>query len=556
MKTIKAKFLLSSTLLLISTIALGTVGILATHSLTTDMARNEIAALALENHINGDMMHDALRGDVMAAILFSGNSERSKKVADSMLEHAGTFTNMIEANKKLDLPGDIKEALASLQDPLTDYIASTKSQVKLAQENREVALTSLPEFEKKFEKMEAAQAVVFDKVSAFVASSDKEGSGVSSLYNKITLGLAAACAIQVLLTMAFGIAFVVHPMTQVTEDVERLSKGDKGFDIRHKSRRDELGSIAKALQGFKENLIASDKLRDDQENIKRQNEQANKQAMRALADNFENRAGSVINSIGSAATELQSTAESMMQMAEDTSRKSGAVAAASEQATTNVQTVSAATEELSASINEIQSLVQKSTQIINNAVLQTNQTNERVQKLAEAAHKIGSVVNIISDIAAQTNLLALNATIEAARAGEAGKGFAVVASEVKSLAGQTAKATEEITMQINHIQKETLSSAEAIKGITESISNVSQTSVDIFSAVEKQGAATQEIARNVSEAAQGTQEVSGNIVEVNDSAQRTGESASQVLSAAGELARNGEFLKTQVTDFLSDVRGA
>jgi len=177
-----------------------------------------------------------------------------------------------------------------------------------------------------------------------------------------------------------------------------------------------------------------------------------------------------------------------------------------------------------------------------------------VKSLAEAAAKIGDVVRLINDIAGQTNLLALNATIEAARAGEAGKGFAVVASEVKTLATQTARATEEIAAQVRAIQDATQSSVLAIQGIAQTINRVNEISTAIASAVEEQGAATQEISRNVQQAAQGTTEVSANIGTVTQVAQETGSAASQLLASAGELAKNGTLLKSQVDDFLREVR--
>jgi methyl-accepting chemotaxis protein len=179
-----------------------------------------------------------------------------------------------------------------------------------------------------------------------------------------------------------------------------------------------------------------------------------------------------------------------------------------------------------------------------------------VQGLTVAAEKIGNVVQIISGIAGQTNLLALNATIEAARAGDAGKGFAVVASEVKALATQTARATEEIALQIKTIQEATQSSAQLIRGIAETIGLVDGVATAIAAAVEQQGAATQEIARNVLQASQGTQEVSSSIGSVSQAAQETGAAAAQMLASAAELSQNGEVLKTQMDLFLQEVRAA
>jgi methyl-accepting chemotaxis protein len=131
--------------------------------------------------------------------------------------------------------------------------------------------------------------------------------------------------------------------------------------------------------------------------------------------------------------------------------------------------VASATEEMASSVNEISRQVQESANIANEAVEQARETNQRVGELAKAAARIGDVVELINTIAGQTNLLALNATIEAARAGEAGRGFAVVASEVKALAEQTAKATGEISLQINGIQAATKEAVGAIKNIGDTI---------------------------------------------------------------------------------------
>ncbi|WP_298967195.1 methyl-accepting chemotaxis protein, partial [uncultured Roseibium sp.] len=141
-----------------------------------------------------------------------------------------------------------------------------------------------------------------------------------------------------------------------------------------------------------------------------------------------------------------------------------------------------------ASIQEIAQQVNRTMEIVDKATSSAQSTNHQVSGLAEAAQKIGDVVNLISDIAGQTNLLALNATIEAARAGEAGRGFAVVASEVKQLAEQTAKATEEISLQISGIQTSTNEAATAIDEIATTMEEVNSFTTNIASAVEEQDA--------------------------------------------------------------------
>jgi methyl-accepting chemotaxis protein len=246
----------------------------------------------------------------------------------------------------------------------------------------------------------------------------------------------------------------------------------------------------------------------------------------------------------------------MTSIAERTAHQAQAVSAATEEASSNVQTVASAGEELSASIQEISRQLSQATQITGEAVTMAGQTDDQVQGLVKAVEKIGDVVRLISDIAGQTNLLALNATIEAARAGEAGKGFAVVASEVKSLATQTAKATEEITGQIQAIQNATQGSVDSIRAITGVIGKINEISSSISAAVEEQGSATQEIARNVQQAAAGTQEVANNVQGVNASADETGTAAGQVLSAAEQLARQSDALRGDVSRFLEGIRAA
>jgi methyl-accepting chemotaxis protein len=345
---------------------------------------------------------------------------------------------------------------------------------------------------------------------------------------------------------------ITKPLGSIIGVMSELTKGNLKVEVAGQDRRDEVGSVSKAVAIFKDGLVEAERLRAEQQAEQdRQIERGRK--LEASVAEFDRTVTEVVGSVSAAATELQATAQSMSATAEQTSRQSAAVAAASDETTQNVQTVASATEELSASIGEITSQVTESTRIVGDAVIQANDTNAKVQGLSDAAQKIGDVVRLINDIAGQTNLLALNATIEAARAGEAGKGFAVVASEVKTLATQTAKATDEIAGQVRAIQEATSSSATAIQNITQTINRVSEISTAIASAVEEQAAATQEISRNVQQASQGTQEVSSNIAGVTDAARQTGAAAGQVLESAGELSRNGAVLKSQVEEFLRAV---
>ena len=366
---------------------------------------------------------------------------------------------------------------------------------------------------------------------------------------------ALAFVLGILCAVFIGRA-ISGPVLAMTKSMGRLATGDLKAEVPAIGRRDEIGEMAKAVQVFKDNAIAVEKMKAEQEVQDRRAAEEKRQQMAQLADRFESSVGGIISTVSSAATELQHTAQSMTSTAEETNAQSSAVASASDNASQNVQTVAASTEELTASIGEISRQINSSNSIAQQAVKDATTANDDVQGLAQAARTIGDVVNLISDIAEQTNLLALNATIEAARAGEAGKGFAVVASEVKSLANQTAKATDEISAQVEAMQGATNSTVESIQKITDVIKRISENATAISSAVEEQNSATLEISRNVQEASAGTQQVASNITEVRRAAEETGASSSEVLSAASELSKQSETLRTEVDDFIAGLRAA
>ncbi|MBB4372141.1 methyl-accepting chemotaxis protein/aerotaxis receptor [Bradyrhizobium sp. cir1] len=318
-------------------------------------------------------------------------------------------------------------------------------------------------------------------------------------------------------------------------------------------RDDEIGEALRNLQTVQTIIRFS---RDEVQAVQRRAEAQRKSDMTRLANGFEAAIGEIVETVSSAATELEASASTLSSTAGRAQELATVVASGSEAASSNVHSVASAAEEMSSSVREIGRQVQDSTRIASEAVSQAQATTERVSELSRAAARIGDVVELINAIAGQTNLLALNATIEAARAGEAGRGFAVVASEVKALAEQTAKATGEIGQQVGGIQAATQDSVSAIGEISGTIARLSEIASAIAAAVEQQGAATQEIARNVQQAAQGTQQVSSNVGDVQRGASETGSASSQVLSAAQMLSRDSNRLKLEVGKFLNSVRAA
>ena len=371
----------------------------------------------------------------------------------------------------------------------------------------------------------------------------------------LILGTVAILAGAIVLALLLGRG-LSRPLTAITGVMNRLSSGDTSVTIPGSDRADELGTMAKAVDVFRRNMLDSAAMREAQEADKARAELEKQALQRQMADRFEADVRGVVAAVARASEGMQQVAGEITTSVNGTSERASAAAAASEEASTSVNTVAAATEELASSVGEIGRQVTHSSQVANGAVTKAAETTEMVTSLAAAAERIGDVLRLISEIASQTNLLALNATIEAARAGEAGRGFAVVASEVKELASQTAKATDEIASQVTAIQAATGNCVTAISGISDTIREISGITTTIAAAVEEQGSATREIARSVQQASTGTTEVSANVAGASQAADQSRALAGNVMVASGELGQHAAALMKSVDEFLAGLRAA
>ena len=513
------------------------------------------------------------------------NTDNVKKISEQLQQVRSTFTHDMDKAIELSTSQANKDELAKLrQRYVTAFDILEAVSVSALQNDNETALAIMyEEFQPEMDSLTA-------DMNAFITKGrnelDKSAAQLAAQTDASRQIILLVLSISTLLSLLAGFFLtrggVTKPLAALTASTRELADGKLDTEVPLTHRGDELGETARALLVLRENSVAAEKLRAEQEENERRQREADERhraeeferqkaerereaaenaaktaranALDAAIAEFEGTINAIVSSFTEAAGKVRVSSEDMTRVAQDNAEQAGAVATAAEQAAANVQMVAAAGEELASSVDEIRRQTMQAKAVADKAVVDAKDTDSKVQGLVEGARQIGQVVDLINQIAEQTNLLALNATIEAARAGDAGRGFAVVASEVKSLANQTTQATNDIAAQIALIQSATEESVAAIRSIAGTIGEINEISVGISVAVEQQSASTQEIARNVQQVAHGTQEVSRNIGGITAGIETTGNNAQEVLDAAGALSHQADELRVQVDRFLSRVR--
>ncbi|MGV0762608.1 methyl-accepting chemotaxis protein [Tistrella mobilis] len=553
-QSIGARLIIAFATLTAVVIVTGIVGLLQLGTLnqaSMDLSDNRVPSLRIISRLSNNLLEHRL---AVAGAVLEGSPENRKPLLDRARQAGEAVTESFAAYERLISDEEDRRLFGRATTAWGPYERASNQLLALLAENDLLAAQQIYRGETRDARLSLGNALTA-LTAHNTEGADASATRADQAYDTAHTVLIAAMIIGALIAVAATLLMIRNvsvPVKRMTAAMRRLADRDTGVEIPGAARRDEIGEMAKAVETFRDGMIRADRLAAEQEET-RASQETQRQRREALTQGFVDQVAGIVTTLSSATEQVRGSADELSRTAEDQSGRSTTVAAAAEQATANVQTVATAAEELAASIREVGARTAETADVTRRAVTEAEETDATVQELSGSAQKIGDVIELIQQIAAQTNLLALNATIEAARAGEAGKGFAVVASEVKNLATQTARATEEIQVQINAMTGATGRTVDAIRSISGTIGHVGALTTAVASAVEEQVAATAEIARNTQQASSGTSEVLQSITGIADAAGHTGQAAEEMNAASGALAERTRELKRVVDAYVAAI---
>lgn len=555
--SLSARFMGMATVASLIVVAFAFVSFQALNDLQSSNEQLQKTSLIMQRHMHGDMMHDAIRGDLLSARLAKASQDQAgdEDARKDFTEHSAAFQQDIDANLGEDVSAQIKADIETVNAALKTYVAAGQSALAALHGEADPA-RDIGIFQERFTFLEEANETVSKDLLKWTDEVKAQSAEQSRSAKLWIAGFACLALLLSIATPVYAATGIFAPLRRMQRTMHEIVQGRADIAVPYISRNNEMGDVAKSVDVFRANILQIREMTSKQVQQQEAAQREKRELVGNLARRFEERVQSIIHNVGLVASELLETAQSLDGVTSATHARAASAASESREAADAAQAIAASVDQMSSASREIAVQISQSTTLVKQTVEQVSQAEIASVQLRSANAEIGTIVQVIQEITGQINLLALNATIESARAGEAGKGFAVVASEVKNLASQTSKATEQISDQIARVQQVSQDVLAVFSTIKSSIEQVDQYSAMVAAAAEEQTATTNDIASTMTANVQGASRVTEDIGKVIEASDEASGYASRVLGSAIKVSSQSINLSDEMTGFLNEIRAA